>query len=247
MIYLLKSNQNTVSEYFQNNDTVIIPVGAIESHGPHNPLGTDTLIPNKILDLMDDLNCLVAPTIPYGCSDSHLGFSGTLSLGDDVFYDVISKLVEQFINMGAKKIVFLNGHGGNTAPLRKVSLNYRKNMQGYILDWWRMIGEMNPEWKGGHGGRIETSCNMYIDEEMVNLDLVEPLVFKPLDDLVAVGIHQVKFDGATVVVPRLTSEGCKDGWFGPDNPSESTAATGEAMLKHYAKWMTKFIQHINQK
>ena len=57
-------------EYFRNHDTVIVPLGSLECHGRHMPLGTDTMIPNKIVDVLEPLtDALIAPAMPYGSTD----------------------------------------------------------------------------------------------------------------------------------------------------------------------------------
>lgn len=247
MLHLINASQHTIEEYFRKYDTVIVPVGAIESHGSHNPLGTDTLIPNKIIELMDELKTLVVPTIPYGSSDAHLGFSGTLSLGDDLFYKVIKKITYRLLDLGAKKIIYLNGHGGNTLHLKRVCLKIsQKNAQGFILDWWKMIGDLNPQWKGGHGGCVETSANMYINPENVRKEFIQPLKFKDLGPFTADGVSSIIFRELSIPTPRLTSAGSNDGWFGPDDPMEATEKQGADMLHAISEYYIELVRAIEE-
>ena len=80
-----------VERYFgQGNDLVVMAIGSTEEHGRHNPLGTDTLAPNLLLDLIEwetdkaGAPVLISPTIPFGNADDLLGFPGTLSIGYDM-------------------------------------------------------------------------------------------------------------------------------------------------------------------
>jgi len=82
-------------EYFRKNDIILLSVGSIECHGKHLPLGTDTLIPTKLLDLIEpQTDVAIAPIIPYGACDSQTDYPGTVSLGVDTLYEVFAKLTE---------------------------------------------------------------------------------------------------------------------------------------------------------
>ena len=70
-------------EYFRTHDTVLIGVGSIECHGRHMPLGTDTLIPDFLLDKIEQKSdVLICPTIPYGATESLCDYPGTINLGN---------------------------------------------------------------------------------------------------------------------------------------------------------------------
>ena len=111
-------------EYFRHNDMVIIPIGSIECHGKHMPLGTDTLIPDKIIELVrkekDDV--LIAPTVPYGACESLYPFPGTVNLGTDLLYQLMKTIIWNLKRHGARKFVILNGHGGNIKALERIGI-----------------------------------------------------------------------------------------------------------------------------
>lgn len=70
--------------YFRDNDIILLSVGSIECHGKHLPLGTDTLIPQKLLEMIEPLtDVAIAPIIPFGVCDSLSDYPGTVSLGQD--------------------------------------------------------------------------------------------------------------------------------------------------------------------
>lgn len=248
MIKLLNVSYKRVDEYFKTNDIVIIPTGAVESHGPHNPLGTDVLVPSKILELMEDrLEVLVTPILPFGSSDAHTGFSGTITLSDDILYEVLAKIIHSMYKLGARKFVFLNGHGGNTPIIKRICLELNtRGAQGAILDWWRMVGGLDARWKGGHGGAVETSAVMYIDDSLVDKISMGPVVYNNLsDNLIGVNVHEVSFKGINVSTPRITSNGCNLGWFGPDDPVMASKEFGEEMLNAIADYYVEFIKAFN--
>ena len=152
-----------VEDYFQRgNDLVVMAIGSTEEHGRHNPLGTDTLAPNLLLDKIEAAlgkDVLIAPTIPFGNADDLLGFPGTLSIGYDLLRSLVRTLSMQLYDYGARRFLLINGHGPNIKPISSVceELN-RRGCLAARADWWLMAGELNPAWRGGHGGAEETAA-----------------------------------------------------------------------------------------
>src|SRR5690349_14596113 len=93
---------------------VVLPVGAIEQHGPHLPVGVDTYAVTHIArsaaeSVAGQIPVLVTPTLPFGSSHHHLPFGGTLSLGTETYYRVLTDLAESLIVSGFHRIFILNG------------------------------------------------------------------------------------------------------------------------------------------
>lgn len=234
-------------EYFKNNDTIIIATGSIESHGTHIALGTDTLIPNKILDLIeDDVDVMIAPTVPYGACDSLTDFPGTINLSEDGLYVVINKIVESFISHGVKKFIFLNGHGGNVCVLKKICLELdSRNCLGTIINWWLIAGELNSKWKGGHGGAEETSGVMAVNPDFVDLNSIEPIAFKNISEkLPQTGFYSVNFKGIDIDIPRKIKSITNNGWIGPDHPSNASLDWGVEMLNTTSQFIAEYINEF---
>ena len=83
-MYLAHMNHREVAEYLKTSDTILIPVGSLENHGLHLPLGTDFLIPDEIARLINEKSpILIAPTLNYGATDDLAGFPGTVSIGTE--------------------------------------------------------------------------------------------------------------------------------------------------------------------
>jgi creatinine amidohydrolase len=108
---------------------VIIPVAALEQHGHHLPLFTDSLllgeIVRRVAAVMGD-RILFAPLLWLGNSDHHLDFPGTLSSAPRMYLDLLGGLAENFLTHGFRRIVFLNGHGGNDVPGRQTVFELRQ-------------------------------------------------------------------------------------------------------------------------
>ena len=113
--------------YLKEDGTVIIGIGSIESHGRHMPLGTDTLIPDKLLAMIEEkTDVLIAPTIPYGATQSLNEYPGTVDIDNDVLYRFLLCVMESLRRHGAGKFLILNGHGGNMKPIERAALDMDK-------------------------------------------------------------------------------------------------------------------------
>ena len=133
-----------VQEYFEKNDMVLVSIGSIECHGRHMPLGTDTLIPEHLLEKIEQKSdVLIAPTIPYGACQSLAPYPGTIDIDSEVLYQFCRQVFLSLYRHGARKFVFLNGHGGGeeTAAILGIdpSLVDRSEIGGAL--WFKDLSE----------------------------------------------------------------------------------------------------------
>ncbi len=234
-----------VAEYFEKNDMVLIPVGAMENHGTHLCLGTDHMVPNYIAKQLDTLSdILIAETVPYGVSDSHTAFPGSISIGYEGLYLVLTAIVDSLYAFGARKFIFLNGHGGNNGVIDRICLEtYKRGGVGVMINWWTLAGQLNPEWKGGHGGAEETSAILHIDKEAVFMDLVEDFTPGELsDEIKNVYMSTVSFKGGILNASRPAEATTSAGWYGDDHPSTATEKWGREMLECVTNYCAEFIE-----
>ncbi len=108
---------------------VIFPVAALEQHGHHMPLFTDSLLLGEVVRRVAvkfEESALFAPLSWLGNSDHHLDFAGTLSAAPRVYLDLLNGLAENFLQHGFHRIVFVNGHGGNDVPGRQAIFELRQ-------------------------------------------------------------------------------------------------------------------------
>lgn len=246
---LEKSSWAQVKAYFEKNDTVVVPLGSVENHGSHMGLGTDFIIPTHLVNMLQSrTDVLCAPTMPYGMADHHMEFPGTLTIGHDGLYLVMSRIAEQLYDYGARHIVFLNGHGGNTPVLQRIGIAMaRKGCLCAIIDWWSLAGKLNPAWAGGHAGAEETSAMMVAAPDAVHMDLA--MEFHPKDlspELPFAAANDVLCDGVPVTVPRPVSSHSKSGWFGKDDIQTASVQWGEEMLAGVADFIASFIDKFQR-
>jgi creatinine amidohydrolase len=105
-----------------NDKVIVLPIAAIEQHGPHLCVSTDTDIVTAVATAVEALlpdDVLLCPTLPFGSSHHHLSFGGTLSVSINTYTQLIVELVESMLQNGFRRIVLLNGHGGNITPVKQ--------------------------------------------------------------------------------------------------------------------------------
>ena len=160
-------------EYVENNDTIIIPTGVMEEHGLHNPLGTDCIIAEKCAQLIGErASVAVAPTLPYGVAPGMTNFAGTISLEPMLYRKILISYAESYIKTGIKRILFINGHGGNSGALSAVcqDLYAAHGTVAVHNEWWFILPKLDPELPcGDHGGLFETSCMLALAPHVVDM------------------------------------------------------------------------------
>ncbi|MCX7750721.1 MAG: creatininase family protein [Candidatus Bipolaricaulota bacterium] len=152
----------------------LLPVGSTEQHGPHLPLGTDHLTAAEVARRTSARGgWLVLPTVPVGVSEHHRQFWGTLWVEPDVLRDYVLGIARSLAFHGVRRLVFVNGHGGNTAALDEAARVLRlEGIYAYVFSWWRAIPEVIAEaieTGGSHGSEMETSAVLAFAPELVDV------------------------------------------------------------------------------
>lgn len=172
---------------------IVIPIAALEQHGRHMPLFTDSLllgeVVRRVADVLND-RVLFAPLMWLGNSEHHLDFPGTMTASPRVYLDLLRDMVENFVFHGFRRIVLINGHGGNIVPAQQALFELRQKHRdrGELLllstTYWTLGGKPNAADKSfvqnrmGHACEWETSMMLRIAPHLVgDLKTVEPLEF----------------------------------------------------------------------
>jgi len=162
-------------------EKVILPLGSLESHGPHLPFGTDAITPHLIgLEVAKQVpNTVVLPPVNYGVSEHYKQFSFTVSLQFETMINLLKDILESVHREGIRKVFIMNGHDGNIAPIEIAARTAKVNHPDFkivSLDaWWQLVGNLVPPgffdvWNGlGHGGEGETSISLALFPELVDL------------------------------------------------------------------------------
>lgn len=228
---------------------VVQPIGAVEQHGPHLPLITDALaaewIARSAVDELDpEINAWVLPTLHYGRSTEHLGRAGTIALSASTLTAVCLDLGRSLAACGVRKLVFVNGHGGQPSLLDVVARDIRagSGLEVFVLNPGRFglpDGVENPDPFGIHGGYVETSLMMAIAGDLVHPELAR-------SDGLGVGRYYQRFrhlslEGA-VPTAWLIDDVSASGIVG--DPAGASAATGWAVAEHWCRLVAEALAEI---
>lgn len=167
----------TSGEVAGTAQTLVVPVGSTEQHGPHLPLDTDTRIATAVArDVADGHGCLLAPAIAYGASGEHQGFPGTVSIGTPTLTAVLLEYGRSACVWSAR-VVFVNGHGGNVDALRSATATLRG--EGRDAAWISACRDA----VDAHAGHTETSLLLHLWPDAVRIDRLAAGNTDPLADL----------------------------------------------------------------
>jgi len=225
---------------------LVLPTAAIEQHGHHLPLATDTLCNNlllgKALELVpSDLPIYALPPICYGKSNEHLGFPGTLSVSAATMMAVIRDLGASIAASGFQKVVLYNTHGGNTSLVDIMARDLRAE---FGLRAFSLFGSPGATFDtvsaqertyGFHAGEIETAYLLYGTPELVNQGSYTSNYIARVDNP-----ELLKPEGSSANFAWLTRDIAPSGVMG--DPSKATAANGEKWVNEAARKIAEILE-----
>lgn len=227
-----------IEDYLRNDDRLILVVGSTEQHGRHLVFGSDTWIPWEIARRVSDrTGVLIAPPVSYGMSLHHLGFPGSMSLRPQTLAAVLDDLIRSAFEHGFRRILILNGHGGNTPPIEMAMIETVNELLGLALrlgNWWSVkevaavFEAAFPGQEPGHADASETSLVMALRPDVVRMDRAE---YSPQDFYPRVLTKQVFLDhfphGVIGIDPREASV---------EAGEQIPAAAAEAYVAELQEW-----------
>lgn len=234
-----------LEEYLKTMDTVILPCGAIEQHGPHLPVDVDYFdakyMAYKVAEACPDPKPLVLPPIPFGVSYHHEDFKGTLSVTNEALSRFVYDLGMNLAKNGIKKIIILNGHGDNAPTLSYAAQMINRDAKIFVcvdtgetsdIDLLNLIDTPND----AHAGEIETSTTLAIRPDMVQMDKAE-------NETLQFGSTFLDFDDDRSVSWYVrTNKISESGIMG--DATKATAEKGVEMWKVMIQNMVRFVESI---
>ena len=222
-------------EILNGRDTVVVPFGSTEQHGRHMPLGTDAVLGDEIgWGLAERLEAFLAPTVRFGCSEHHLAFSGTISIGEETFGRIVMDVVASLSVHGFRQIVLLPTHGGNFKPLaeavakiepaggiRIYAFTDLMGLVGAAAESSRSFG-VDAAKSGAHSGEWETSLMLALRPDQVKMDRAEVGFIGELSE-----ITSKVFDG----IQNLDQNGVLG------DPRPATVEAGERYLEDIIEYL----------
>ncbi len=224
---------------------VVLPIAALEQHGRHMPLFTDSLLLGEVMRRLQRLpiasRILFAPLQWFGNSHHHLDMPGTMSASPRLYLDLLRDMAENFIVHGFQRIVFINGHGGNITPSQQACFELRQKYRERndllltTLTYWNAANpgdsmEGLTQHEMGHACEWETSMMLAIRPELVHGNV---------DD-----VAEVPFGSGAAPAYR--------GWTMTDRsipghigtPADATATKGEALFEVFADGVASFLDRV---
>jgi len=226
-------------------DVALLPVGAIEQHGPHLPLDTDAFdadyLARAVAARCRDPKPLVMPLIPYGVSYHHDDFSGTLSVTNETLARMVYEIGMSAARSGITKLVIINGHGGNGPTLNFAAQMINRDAHIFVCvdsgetsdaDIYKMIETPNDV----HAGEFETSTSLAVRPHLVQMDKAEKLVprfsSRHLDFTATEGVSWYAF------THKISPSGVMG------DPTKATAEKGERMWQIMIDHLVAFVEDL---
>ncbi len=223
---------------------VVVPIAAVEQHGRHLPLFTDSMLLGEVVRMASATlgdRVVWAPLLWLGNSHHHLDFAGTLSAAPRTYLDLLADLVDNLIGHGFRRVVLLNGHGGNIVPAEQAVFEarqrYRERSDLLLLaaTYW-LLGskphEIDPtlaQDRMGHACEWETSMMMHLSPHLVADALaIEPVPFTMPFEPAGQG--------------WVTRERSEPGHIG--DPRRATARKGQILFRVFASDVVSFLERV---
>ena len=229
----------------------VLPVGAVEQHGPHLPVRVDAainagIVARAVSQMTPDFPALVLPAMPVGKSNEHQAFPGTLTLTVATLSHLWYEIAESVYRAGCRKIILLNSHGGQPQVMEIVcrELRVKLNMFAVSASWFKVtdtkdLFSASEREFGIHGGEAETSVMLHLHPDLVMMDRAENFAPRSIDIA-----RDYKF---------LTPEGAVGfGWQTQDlhqagaagDATKADAKRGEITVERAANGLLKLIEEV---
>ena len=238
---LVELSGDAVQSTLTSESVIVLPTGSIEHHGPHLPLNTDALLAESLAvaaveqGVAAGLDLWLLPTLTYTKSDEHHWAPGTMWLSYDTLMSTLVDLGRSVAATPARKLVFLNGHGGNSALLQVAvrELRRRFGLVTFAMPAGiQRAGTGAPDGSGGademgfgiHAGHGETSMVLHVRPDLVDMSLAERHVPEHL-----AGLDYIGFNAKPVSFGWLSNDFGPSGVIG--DPTQATAEAGALLFE----------------
>lgn len=231
----------------------VLPVGAIEQHGPHLPVFVDLCLNKAILDravdkMPGDLPVTILPEMPVGLSSEHQAFAGTLTLSAETLARLWTDIGESVARAGIRKLVLFNSHGGQPQVMDIVArdLRVRRKMFVVSVSWFGLglpdgLFPAHEVRHGIHGGMIETAMMLHARPDLVQMDRAEDFV--PVTSAMA-GEYDILSATGAAAFAWQAQDLHPTGAAG--NAAAATAEQGHQVIDHTAARLVTLLREVDR-
>lgn len=249
--YLAHLSWPQIDAIDKEDGVVLLPIGAVEQHGPHLPTLTDSLIATHMVAetlkvLPSEVKAWALPPLNYGKSNEHINFPGTITLTTPTLRAVVHEIAESVAHAGFRRLAFVNGHGGNVPVLQAATRDIRVET-GLMMFYLQagVVGDKDRPFElsaeearfGFHAGEVETSVVLAIDESLVEMDKA----IKHIANFPETNTPLFLFGSASAA--WLSDDWGQAGIFG--DATIATAEKGQALIEAGVKQLAKIITIIS--
>jgi creatinine amidohydrolase len=233
-------------QYLTDEAVVVLPMGSMEDQGTHAPMGDYLAAECIALDIARAARAMgvptfVAPPIPFGGADYFGSTHGGIAMSQATLVALLDDIFACLTRHGLKKILIINGHGGNVTALTEVTMRWRHKAGVFApaMYLWQISYELLKEILGaeeaakvsGHGGDPLTSIGLHYYPQILRLDLRrKPSKGGTIRGAEVGGINAIRYGGAKIQAPVEALEAAPHGVWGGD-PAYSKAETGKALAE----------------
>ena len=227
-----------------NELPVVIPIAAVEQHGRHLPVFTDSMLLGEVVRraaLVLGDRVIWTPLLWLGNSHHHLDFAGTLSAAPRTYLDLLADLIDNLIGHGFRRVILLNGHGGNIVPAQQAVFEARQRYRSrddllFLAATYWLLGskpeQVDPavvQTQMGHACEWETSVILQLAPQLVgDLSQIEPVS------------SAMPFEPATQ--GWITKERSEPGHIG--EPRRATAQKGQMLFDRFSQDVVTFLERV---
>jgi creatinine amidohydrolase len=249
-----------IDEAARQKKVILLPVGSTEQHGPHLPLDVDNLIATRLCleaGRRAPDKILVAPNIPYGYNIHGLDYPGTVHVGHQHFIEFCVGVCKSFAYHGFKRIIVVNGHGGNSSLLEFVGRRTILETDALVSSfmWWNLL-RVDPNFiasfresvfpgGSGHACEVETSVYLHLAGDKVQMDKAKDFIVWYNRQGTNSFTWGDAFGGGPVTLVEWASTFLEDGVFG--QPTLATAEKGKRIFEEAATRLVQFVDEFQSR
>lgn len=243
-----------LTELVSRDPIVIVPIGAVEQHGNHLPVGTDAFAVESVARSAagrwsGERPVVVLPTLWTGLSPHHMGLGGSITLRSETLISLVRDVCTSVLHHGARRILLLNGHGGNIAALDVVltrlgELALDVDRVAAVTYWYLVgprAGELRTSGRGGtgHAGEFETSLMLATHSALVEMDQAVTVYPELPSSYLSSDLFETGTARRFIPFDRLSASGTLG------DPSVATREKGERILDACTEELIAFLEDFS--